>query len=86
MFKFIMTNSDNFKHVMDGVFVTTGTGAVAHNLLNYTGHLVEHVINPMLTSIAIFTTIVWTIYRVIEMHEKRKEKKKEKERNKIDDN
>lgn len=58
-------DSEPAKNVVDAILVPTGI---------ITAFLAA--LNEVLTAILIFTTIVWTVYRVVDMHERRKERKK----------
>lgn len=58
-------DSEPAKNVVDAILVPTGILTAFFAALN-----------EVLTAILIFTTIVWTVYRVVDMHERRKERKK----------
>jgi len=58
-----MSLPDQAKHAIDAVTIPTG-------LLASMGVFIESVINPLLTMAVLLTSLIWGIYRIIDMKKK----------------
>ncbi len=70
--------SQRAQNIGDMIIIPTGAGIFLHELFLEVGLFVNNFINPILISISIITTIIWTLYRIREMRNKDKERKENK--------
>lgn len=64
------------KHLLDAVFIALGGTTTAVTLAD----VFKNYINPVLAGGVSFLTIVWLVYRIIEMHENRQKVKQPEEK------
>lgn len=64
----VSEHSEQIKHVTDAIIVPAGIGASV-------AWWMAELVNPFLTGLVLLTTVVWTVYRIIDIRDKRRQRK-----------